>query len=115
MAATTARPSSCCAVAGLTSAFVVLAFFLTGCGLVMREATIAYIGINSHLTPKDVEIELGRSFIEAYKNLVTMHAALTVDKAMASPIPVSLDGDLHLAGRAPQAALPCWRSLFPMK
>ena len=90
----------------MTSGFFVLAFFLAGCGLVMREATIVYIGVNSHFTPKDVEIEIGRSFIEAYKNLVTMHAALTVDKAMASPIPVSLDGDLHFAGRAPQVALP---------
>jgi hypothetical protein len=72
----------------------------------MREATIAYIGVNSHLKPKDIEIELGRSFIEACKNQVTMHVALTVDKAMASPYPAALDGDLHAAGRAPQVALP---------
>jgi hypothetical protein len=72
----------------------------------MREATIAYIGVNSHLTPKDIEIEINRSFIEQYKNRVTIYAALTVDHAMGSPIANALDGDLHFAGRAPQVALP---------
>ncbi len=65
----------------------------------MREATIAYIGVNSHLKPKDIEIEPGRSFIEACKHQVTMHVARTVDKAMASPFPAALDDALHIAGR----------------
>jgi hypothetical protein len=79
---------------------------LPGCGLIARQATIAYIAVNSHFSPKEIEIELNKSFIEAYKNRVAIHTAFTVDKAMASPLPAAIDGDLHLAGRAPQVALP---------
>jgi hypothetical protein len=77
-----------------------------GCGLIARQATIAYIAVNAHFSPKQIEIELNKSFIEAYKNRVVIHATFTVDKAMASPLPAAIDGDLHLAGRAPQVALP---------
>ena len=49
---------------------------------------------------------INKSFIEAYRNRVTIRTTFTVDKAMASPLPVALDGDLHLAGRAPQVGLP---------
>lgn len=94
------------ASARLTSVLFVLVCFLTGCGLVVRQATIAYIAVNSHLTPKKIEIEIGKSFIEEYKNRVTIRTTFTVDKAMASPQPAALDGDLHVAGRAPQVALP---------
>ena len=90
----------------MTAALCALVFLLTGCGIIMRQATIVYIEVNSHLTPKRIEIEIGNSFIEEYKNRVTIRTALTVDKAMASPVAASLDGDLHFAGRAPQVALP---------
>jgi len=84
----------------------VLAFFLHGCGLIARQATIAYISVNALSSPKQVDIEINKSFIEQYKNRVTMNAAFTVDKAMGSPLPAAIDGDLHFAGRAPQVALP---------
>ncbi len=90
----------------LTSGLAVLVSFLAGCGLIAREATIAYIAVNSHLAPRHVEIEINRSFIEHYKNRVGIHTTFTVDKAMAAPLPPARDGDLHFAGRAPQVALP---------
>jgi hypothetical protein len=90
----------------LTSLVFVSVCFFAGCGLIVRQATIAYISINSHFSPKEVEIEINKSFIEEYKNRVAIHTTFTVDKAMASPLPAVLDGDLHFAGRASQVALP---------
>jgi hypothetical protein len=89
-----------------TSVLCVLMCSLTGCGLIMRQATIAYIAVNSHFAPKAIEIEIHRSFIERYKNRVGIHTSFIVDKAMGSPLPSSIDGDLHFAGRATQVALP---------
>ena len=84
----------------------VLVFFLTGCGWIVRQAMIAYIAVDSHLVPKHVSIEIDRPFIEKYKNRVTVRTVFKVDKAMSSPLPPPLDGDLHIAGRAPQVELP---------
>jgi hypothetical protein len=81
-------------------------YLLTGCGLIMRQATIAYIAVDSHFSPKEIEIEVHKSFIEEYKNRVGIHTTFVVDKAMESPLPVAIDGDLHFAGRARQVALP---------
>jgi hypothetical protein len=89
-----------------TSVLCVLVYCLTGCGLIIRQATIAYIGVNSHFSPKEIEIQIHRSFIEEYKNRVGIHTTFTVDRAMASPLPGAIDGDLHFAGRAKQVALP---------
>jgi hypothetical protein len=88
------------------SVLFVLVPFLHGCGLIARQATIAYIAVNARSSPKEIAIEINRSFIEKYKNRVSMNAAFTVDKSMASAVPTWLDGDLHFAGRAPQVALP---------
>jgi hypothetical protein len=88
----------------LTSA--VLALTLTGCGWIGRQAIIVYLAVDSQLVPKHVSIEIGRSFIEKYQNRVTIRTLFTVDQAMAAPLPPPLDGDLHVAGRAPQVALP---------
>ena len=72
----------------------------------VRQATIAYIAVDSQLTPKHVTIKINRAFIEKYQNRVTIRTAFTVDKVMATPLPASLDGDIHFAGRAPQVDLP---------
>lgn len=50
-------------------------------------------------------VRLDRSFLERYKNRVTISTAFTVDAAMESPNPNRLDGDLHIAGRAPEVGL----------
>jgi len=83
-----------------------LACLLSGCGLVVRQATIAYFAVDAHFSPKAIKIEIDKSFIEQYKNRVTIRTVFTVDKAMGGPLPGALDGDLHFAGRAPQVALP---------
>jgi hypothetical protein len=89
-----------------TPAIFVLVSFLTGCGWIVHRATIAYIAVNSHFSPKEIEIEINKSFIEKFKNRVAIDTTFIVDKAMASPLPASIDGDLHFAGRAPEVALP---------
>lgn len=81
-------------------------FSLSGCSLIVRRATIAYVAVNSHFEPKRVEIEINKSFMERYKNCVTMHATFTMDKVMTNPLPPSLDGDMHFSGRAPEVGLP---------
>jgi len=52
-----------------------------------------------------IEITLKNTFIEKYKNRATIDATFTVDKAHARPNPASKDGDLHVAGRAPEIQL----------
>lgn len=53
-----------------------------------------------------VEITLENKFIDLYKDRVTIEAQYTVDKAHVRPNPPSKDGDLHIAGRCPEAQLP---------
>jgi hypothetical protein len=79
---------------------------LTGCGWIVRESTIAYIAVSSHLSSNRIEIEVNRTFIEEYKNRVAIHTTFTVDRAMATPLPAAIDGDLHFSGRAPEVGLP---------
>lgn len=52
-----------------------------------------------------IEIALKRSFIDTYKDRVTIDASFTVDKAHARPNAPKNDGDLHIAGRAPEIGL----------
>ncbi len=86
--------------------FLPLVVLFGGCGLVVRQATIAYIAVETGLTGKQASIEINRSFIETYKNRVTIQTTFTADASMSEPLPKVLDGDLHFAGRAPQVALP---------
>ena len=86
-------------------ALVLFALGVAGCGYIGRQATIFYLEVHSEFSPKEIEIELDKTFVEAYKNRVTINAALTVDRAMKTPAAPSLDGDLHFAGRTPQVAL----------
>jgi len=90
----------------LSAVLTALLCLLTGCGLIIRQATIGYIAVNSLFAPKSIEIEIHKTFIEHYKNRVGIHTTFTVDKAMGSPLPASFDGDMHFAGRAPEVALP---------
>ena len=53
-----------------------------------------------------IEITLKNSFIEKFKNRVTVDTTFTVDKAHAKPNPPKKDADLHIAGRAPEIGLP---------
>jgi hypothetical protein len=52
-----------------------------------------------------IVITLKNSFIDEYKDRVTIEATYTVDKAHPHPNPPAQDGDLHVAGRSPQIGL----------
>ncbi len=79
---------------------------LTGCAWIGRQATSVYMNVDAKFKPKHVKIELLQSFVERNRNRVQIVANFTVDKAMGSPLPAPIDGDLHFAGRSPQIALP---------
>ncbi len=64
-----------------------------------------YMQVAAELSPDRVKIEFRRSFLEAYKNRVTIETNFSVDAAASSPNPSALDGDLHFAGRAPEIGL----------
>src|SRR4051812_10804818 len=50
-------------------------------------------------------LELNKSFVERYKNRLTISAHYIVDAAHKKPNPASKDGDMHVAGRAPEIGL----------
>ncbi len=54
----------------------------------------------------EITITLKNDFIEKYKNRATIDAKYTVAKAHKKPNPPSKDGDLHIAGTAPEIGLP---------
>ncbi len=78
---------------------------LAGCAVLARKATIVYTMVAAAAAPNGAFVTIDRAFIERYKNRVTISTQFTVDKAMKSPNPNRLDGDLHIAGRAPEIEL----------
>lgn len=52
-----------------------------------------------------IQITLKNTFIEKFKDRATIDATFTVDKAHKTPNAASKDGDLHVAGRAPEIGL----------
>ena len=85
---------------------VFLVVLLAGCAVIVREAKQDLIRIRAEGSTEEIAITLEKTFVEAYKNRVTIDVALTVDKADAKPHPAVFDGDFHLAGRAPRVGLP---------
>jgi hypothetical protein len=79
---------------------------IPACAYIFREAIVAYVEVNSHFSHEDIEIEIYKSFIERYKNRVTIDTTFRVDVARKNPNPAFMDGDLHFAGRTPQVGLP---------
>src|SRR6185312_16589368 len=72
---------------------------LTGCAWMFRQATSVYLNVDDKFKPKHVKIELLQSFVERNRDRVQIVANFKVDKAMGSPLPAPIDGDLHFAGR----------------
>jgi hypothetical protein len=85
--------------------YLLLAFSLAQCASLGRRASLAYTAIAAQLAPDEVRVQIDRSFVEAYKDRVTIDATFTVDEASPSPNPIVFDGDLHFAGRAPEIGL----------
>ena len=69
----------------------------------LKSLVLAIVPIGLHA---QIQITLSNSFIEKYKDRVTIDATYTVDKAHPHPNPPKKDGDLHIAGRAPEIGLP---------
>lgn len=88
------------------AALVLLMGVLGGCAYLVRSATTVYLNVNAMFSSKEIEIEINKSFIERYKDRVSIATTFTVDKAMLKPIARILDGDFHMSGRAPEIALP---------
>ena len=88
----------------IPAAVILFVVFLQACSILARQSTIAYMAVTTG--SKGIEIQMHRSFIERYKNRVTISATVMVDQVMPSPVPASLDGDLHFSGRSPQIGLP---------
>ncbi len=62
-----------------------------------------------------VRILLDNDFIKDYADRATIKAQFTIDKAHARPNPPSKDGDMHIAGRAPEIGLACVAELMNAK
>jgi hypothetical protein len=88
------------------AALFLLIGVLNGCAYLVRSATIVYLNVNGMFSSQEIEIEINKSFIEKYKDRVGITATFTVDKARQNPIARIFDGDFHMAGRAPEVALP---------
>ncbi len=93
------------------SALAIAALFLlmgvlNGCAYLVRQAQVAYMKVNAQLSDQELEIEINKSFLEKYKDRVSINATFTVDKAVQNPVARIFDGDFHLSGRAPEIALP---------
>lgn len=54
----------------------------------------------------ETQITLKNSFIDKYKDRATISATYTIDAAHKKPNPAAKDGDMHIAGRAPEVGLP---------
>jgi hypothetical protein len=90
---------------GRIGRYLVVAGALTACQYAARRATIAYTTAAIRFSPNPVRFTLQRSFIEAYKDRITIEARFTVDHAGGGPAPKMFDGDMHFSGRAPEVGL----------
>jgi hypothetical protein len=67
--------------------------------------TLVFLCLPISTSFADNILELNKSFIEKYKNKLTISVHYTVDAAHKRPNPASKDGDMHVAGRAPEIGL----------
>lgn len=87
-------------------ALFLLLGILEGCAFLAREATRAYMNVNEFFSARDIEIQINMSFLEKYKDRVSIATTFTVEQAMQNPAARIFDGDLHMAGQAPEIGLP---------
>jgi hypothetical protein len=88
------------------AALFLLMGVLDSCAYLVRSATTVYLNVNAMFSSREIEIVINKSFIERYKDRVSITTTFTVDKARQNPIARIFDGDFHMAGRAPEVALP---------
>jgi len=92
--------------AQVAAALFLLIGILNGCAFLAREATRAYMNVNEFFSARDIEIQINKSFLEKYKDRVSIATTFTVDQAMQNPAARIFDGDLHMAGQAPEIGFP---------
>jgi len=64
-----------------------------------------FLFVSTQASVAEEILELNRSFIEKFKNRLTISATYIVDAAHKRPNPASKDGDMHVAGRAAEIGL----------
>jgi len=94
------------APAGILLHLLCIALIVPGCATMVRVAKQEYIRVRSAISTSEIAITLDESFIDTYKDRATIDVVFTVDKADRRPHPAFLDGDFHIAGRAPGIGLP---------
>jgi hypothetical protein len=82
-----------------------LAFCGISLAVGMLAALISLDKAHGQPPTRGIEITLKREFITMFKNRATIEANFTVDKAHLHPNPPAKDGDMHIAGRAPEIGL----------
>ncbi len=85
---------------------LVLALGVQGCAAAARIAAEEYVLVRSAVSGSTVSITLDEEFVERYRDRVTIDVPFTVDRADILPHPAFIDGDFHIAGRAPGIGLP---------
>jgi len=83
-----------------------IALVVQSCASTTRLAKQEYIQVRSAISTSEIAITLDESFVNTYKDRATIDVMFTVDKADKRPHPAFLDGDFHIAGRAPGISLP---------
>src|SRR5260370_153485 len=83
-----------------------LAPALQGCATVTREMKQDLIRATSTVAREEISITIADSFIEAYKDRVTIDVMFDLDRIDLLPHPAFWDGDLHIAGRSAEVGLP---------
>jgi hypothetical protein len=94
-----------CIVSALRKTWIGLAVLCMVIGLVLALPWATPAQDNDPTRHSGIVITLKNKFIKDYKDRVTIDATYTVDKAHPHPNPPDKDGDLHIAGRAPEIEL----------
>lgn len=101
-----ANPAPLRGPASLLRGLFCIALVVQGCAATARIAKQEFIRVRSAISSSEVAITLDDSFIDACKDRVTIDVSFTADKADRVPHPAFMDGDFHIAGRAPGIGLP---------
>jgi hypothetical protein len=83
-----------------------LAAALQACAIVLRDVKQYWILTSSTLSSSEIRLTIDDSFIETYKDRVTIDVMFNVDRIDLLPHPAFWDGDFHMAGRAAKVGLP---------
>src|SRR5438445_6729428 len=83
-----------------------IALGMAGCAVIVQTAKEQYIRMESAISSSEIAITLQNSFIEIYRDRATIEAVCTVERTNRKPHPPYMDGDFHVAVRAPNIGLP---------